>query len=75
MRQYIKNKPIKWGFKFWFCCGSKSEYLYQFDMYLGKKSEPEFGLGDSVVLSLFGNLKTVIVKCSLATVLQVQISC
>ena len=21
MRQYMKNKPIKWGFKFWFCCG------------------------------------------------------
>ena len=21
MRQYMKNKPIKWGFKFWFLCG------------------------------------------------------
>ena len=56
MRQYIKNKPIKWGFKFWFCCGSKSEYLYQFDMYLGKKSKTEFGLGESVVI-LCENLK------------------
>ena len=53
----MKNMSIKWGFEFWFQCGSKSEYLYQFDMYLGKKSETEFGLGDSVVLSLFGNLK------------------
>ena len=32
MRQYIKNKAIKWGFKFWFRCGAKSGY---FDMYLG----------------------------------------
>ena len=39
MRQYIKNNPIKWGFKFWFRCSSKSGYLYQFDMYLGKKSK------------------------------------
>ena len=37
MRQYMKNKPIKWGFKFWFRCGAKSGYLYEFDMYLGKK--------------------------------------
>ena len=26
-KQYIKNKPIKWGFKFW------SGYLYEFDIY------------------------------------------
>ena len=37
MRQYMKNKPIKWCFKFWFRCGSKSGCLYQFDMCLGKK--------------------------------------
>ena len=24
MRQHMKNKPIKWGFKFWFRCGAKS---------------------------------------------------
>ena len=57
MCQYMKNKPIKLGFKFWFRCGSKSGYLYQFDMYLGKKSKTEFGLGESVVLSLCENLK------------------
>ena len=39
MRQYMKNKPIKWGFKFWFRCGAKSGYLYEFDMYLGKKEK------------------------------------
>ena len=27
MKQYIKSKPIKWGFKFWFHCSKKSDYL------------------------------------------------
>ena len=57
MRQYMKNKPIKWCFKFWFRCGSKSGYLYQFDMYLGRKSKTEFDLGNLVVLSPCKNLK------------------
>ena len=57
MRLHIKNKPIKWGFNIWFRCSSKSGYLYQFDVYLGKKSKAEFGLGESVVLSLCKNLK------------------
>ena len=67
MCQYMKNKPIKLGFKFWFRCGSKSGYLYQFDMYLGKKSKTEFGLGESIVLSFCENLKIAIVTCSLTT--------
>ena len=33
MKQYIKSKPIKWSFKFWFCCWSKYGYLYQMDIY------------------------------------------
>ena len=57
MRQYMKNKPIKWGFKFWFRYGAKSVYLFEFDMYLGKKGNTEFGLGESVVLSLCQTLK------------------
>ena len=38
-------------------CSSKSGYLYQFGMYLRKKSKTEFGLGGSVLLSLCRNLK------------------
>ena len=57
MRQYIKNKPIKWGFKFWFCCGSKSGYLYEFDMYVGRKEKTEFSIGESFVLSLCKSLE------------------
>ena len=45
MKHYIKSKPIKWDFKFWFRCWSKSGYLYQLDIYLGRKQTPEFNLG------------------------------
>ena len=52
MKQYVKNKPIKWGFKFRFCCASKTGYLYQFDFYLGKKEKTEENLGPSVVFKM-----------------------
>ena len=52
LKQYVKSKPIKWGFKFWFRCSCKSSYLYQMDIYLGRKKTLEFniGLGEEVVL-------------------------
>ena len=49
MKQYVKNKPIKWGFKFWYCCASETGYIYQLDLYLGKKESAEENLGTSVV--------------------------
>ena len=52
MKQYVKNKPIKWGFKFWFRCGSKTGYLQEIDMYHGKKQQVEHSLGEGVVLQL-----------------------
>ena len=59
MKQYIKSKPIKCGFKFWFRCSSKSGYLYQMDIYLGRKQTPEFnlGLGEEVALQLTKDLE------------------
>ena len=59
MKEYIKSKPIKWSFKFWFRCSSKSGYLYQMDIYLGRKQTPEFnlGLGEEVVLQLTKDLE------------------
>ena len=57
MRQHMKNKPIKWGFKCWFRCGAKSGYLYELDMYLGKKGNTEFVLGESGILSSCQKLK------------------
>ena len=52
MKQPVKNKPIKWGFKFWFHCASKTGYLYQLDLYLGKKEKTEENLGPCVVLKM-----------------------
>ena len=59
MKQYIKSKPIKWSLKFWFCCSSKSGYLYKMDIYLGSKQTAEFnlGLGEEVVLQLTKDLE------------------
>ena len=59
MKQYIKSKPIKCGFKFWFRCSSKSCYLYRMDIYLGKNQTPEFnlGLGEEVVFQLTKDLE------------------
>lgn len=57
MKQYIKNKPIKWGFKMWCRCESSTGYLYQFGLYTGKKINTEIGLGESVVLCLTEQLK------------------
>ena len=53
IRQYVKGKPIKWGFKMWCRCASKSGYLLKCDLYTGKKcSYVQYGLGEAVVLQL-----------------------
>lgn len=36
LRQYVKGKPIQWGFKMWCRCDSKTGYLFECDLYLGK---------------------------------------
>ena len=37
IKQYVKGKPIQWGIKMWCQCESKSRYLFEFDIYTGKK--------------------------------------
>ena len=39
MKQYVKKKPIKWDFKFWYCCANTTGYFYRLELYLGKKDE------------------------------------
>ena len=53
-----KIKTNEWGFKLWFRCSSKSSYLYQMDIYLGRKQKPKFSLGlrKKVVLQLTKDL-------------------
>ena len=57
MKQYLKMKPIKWGFKLWFRCASSNGYLYEFDLYLGKKQNVAVNLGEGVVMQLSEKLK------------------
>ncbi|KAK0065268.1 piggyBac transposable element-derived protein 3 [Biomphalaria pfeifferi] len=51
-RQYIRDKPTKWGMKLWILADSLSGYTYDFDIYLGKQDNGPFGLayggGDEV---------------------------
>ena len=57
VKQYFKNKPIKWGFKFWYRCASQTGYLYQFDFYLGKRESAKENLGHGVVLKMIESLQ------------------
>ncbi|CAB3247092.1 unnamed protein product [Arctia plantaginis] len=53
LKQYLPNKPIKRGFKIWARCDSSTGYLFEFEVYTGKKdNDTEFGLGAAVVNSL-----------------------
>ena len=37
MKQYIKKKPIKWGFKYWYRWDTETGYTYQLLREKGKK--------------------------------------
>ena len=53
-KQYIRNKPTKWGFKFW-VLADPTGYTCDFELYLGKRStiRPSgFGLGYDTVMEL-----------------------
>ena len=56
-KQYMKNMTIKWGFKGWCWSCSKTGYLYELDLYLGKKEKAELRLGEAVVLDLLKKLE------------------
>ena len=59
IRQYIKNKPTKWGVKLWVLADSSNGYTCDFDIYIGKNSQHEVsakGLGYDVVMKLVGPL-------------------
>ena len=52
MKQYIENKPNKWGFKDWYRCDSETGYVYQLELYQRRKEKRELNLGSSVALDL-----------------------
>jgi hypothetical protein len=57
LKQYIKNKPHKWGFKV-FTRAGVSGIMYDFELYVGKGTCEDYGLGFSsdIVMMLCANL-------------------
>ncbi len=51
-RQYIKNKPRKWGIKLWCLADSVSGYVSCFNVYTGAKDEGPGSLSHRVVVGL-----------------------
>lgn len=53
MRQYIRDKVTKWGYKLWVLADSETGYTLQFSVYTGKRERPgPHGLAFDVVSSL-----------------------
>ena len=50
-RQYIKGKPVKFGYKIWMLCSSDG-YPYNFEIYCGKEAKRVTPLGSHVVQTL-----------------------
>lgn len=57
-KQYIQNKPTKFGFKVFALCDSALHYLYNFKVYTGRSqaNQVERGLAHNVVLELVSPL-------------------
>ena len=54
MRQYIKDKPTKWGIKLWVLADSSNGYTIDYNIYIGRATGQlsEHGLGYDVVMKL-----------------------
>jgi len=55
IKQYIRNKPVKWGLKSFMLCESKTGYVCNIEVYAGKSSGlfvPSLGSTGSVVARL-----------------------
>ena len=58
-KQYIKNKPVRFGVKIFALCDSKTSYCYRFEVYTGRDnaSQPDTGLTHNVVMRLIAGLE------------------
>jgi hypothetical protein len=53
MKQYLRAKIIKWGYRIWKLCDASTAYVLRFDVYTGATSKKnEQSLGYSVVMGL-----------------------
>ena len=57
-RQYIKDKPTKWGMKLWVLADADTGYTYNFEVYTGKNgtAPSKLGLAYEVVMRLIKSL-------------------
>jgi hypothetical protein len=60
-KQYIRNKPIRWGLKIYGACCAATAYLWNAILYVGKQQEDDNnknsnGVTTSIVLDLLGPL-------------------
>lgn len=59
-KQYMKDKPCKFGIKFWMLADATSAYCWNFDLYVGKygtEINRTFGLSAHVVIDLLRGLE------------------
>lgn len=55
IKQYFKDKPVKWGIKLWMLCDSQSGYCWNFDIYSGRDedfADHDIGVTSAVVIKL-----------------------
>lgn len=64
-RQYIPNKPYRYGIKLWIVCDSETAYAYNMEIYTGRdrNCHPEVKQGQRVVLQLTEGLEGRNVTC------------
>ena len=56
MRQYLPNKPTKWGFKEFAACDSATAIMFNFELYTGQE-DTAGGLAHDVVVHLIAGLE------------------
>ena len=58
-KQYVRMKPVKWGFKLWVLSDSYNGYTWNFEVYRGKEGETisSNGLGYDVVIKMVSGLE------------------
>jgi len=55
-KQYMKNKPTKWGIKVFVLCDATNGYIYRMQIYTGKSMD-DVGLCSRIVLKLMDGLE------------------
>ena len=57
-KQFVKEKPVKWGFKAFILADAKESYVYNWRLYTGKEGGQRCtGLAQKVVLELVEGLQ------------------